>query len=308
MNLPSPQPQVPMDGTAVLAFSPILMQTESVHGPSMETQTPVDDLETMELDSTDTLLDELISEAHATPKRWLASSGMDSDGDNSDSREGRAAEKYQRKHLKVGLKSGSSWAYQKSLNTKAVNPSFRPNNNALKAFRNKILHNELFADPHAKFQDGNTCAVRCSSCAEWVRMRALYDTLRWDEHRRSQKCKKRQAGGLVSTSLFQFFKPKPSSPATPVTSKPQVITVPCPGLAHDSDGKIDQYLRQVSATSDGGAPLHAKIVKELWPSSNAPWRELNPKQQHMVLCREEQSFQWRIVRGAVGAVFSTSCK
>jgi hypothetical protein len=103
----------------------------------------------------------------------------------------------------------------------------------------------------------------------------LYDTLRWDEHRRSLKCKRRQAKGLVSTSLFQFFETKLSGTATPVTPKPYIVTVPCPGLVRDSDAKIDQYLRRVSA-SGGGAPSRAKIAKDLWSLSNIPWRGLSP--------------------------------
>ncbi|KAF8219154.1 hypothetical protein L208DRAFT_1383096 [Tricholoma matsutake] len=103
-----------------------------------------------------------------------------------------------------------------------------------------------------------------------------------------QRCQKRCLQGLISTSLFQFFKTKPALVIKQIPS----VNVPCPGLTCNSDCKIDQYLCRVSG-SGGGAPLHAKIALELWPSESIPWRDMNPKQQHMVLHCEELSFKWR---------------
>jgi hypothetical protein len=83
--------------------------------------------------------------------------------------------------------------------------------------------------------------------------------------------------------------------------------VACPGLTRESDPKIDRYLRRVTALG-GGAPSRSKIAKTLWPSKTNSWKNMKPSEQHMVLRREELSFLWRNVRGAVGAVFSSCCE
>ncbi|KAJ7736423.1 hypothetical protein B0H16DRAFT_1730764 [Mycena metata] len=222
-----------------------------------------------------------------------------SDGDESDS--DHSVSRHPRRPRAAGPKAGSSWAMQKELKVTSKDPSFLPNMSRLGTFRAKVLAD----DPKAEFDDGDVRRVRCSHCTHWLEMRALYDLVRWKEHRATSKCQKARSTGLSTKSLFAlgFTKlPKRSSPA-PVA--PIVHDLPCPGLTGESNEDIANYLARTAVTG-GGAPSRQRIVDQLFPEEGLRLKDLDGDQQRMVLRRELSLQQWKLAR-SVGAVFSTNC-
>ncbi|TCD61882.1 hypothetical protein EIP91_007810 [Steccherinum ochraceum] len=182
----------------------------------------------------------------------------------------------------VAPKAGSSWAKQKELNSKATSRDFKPRVAHLESFRAKVLRD----DPHAMFKTEDLRAVRCSSCAKWICMRALYDLRRWKDHRKTAACQQRQ--GTTTKSLLSFF-PKAATThlhSTPSSAPPLIpsIDYPCPRLTRQSSPQIDHYLSRMS-TAGGGAPSRATLASQLFPELDVKptWSSLTPDQQKSAL-------------------------
>ncbi|KAJ7355749.1 hypothetical protein DFH08DRAFT_772956 [Mycena albidolilacea] len=226
-----------------------------------------------------------------------------SDGDDSDSDHSTRRSRPRPRRTTGGPKAGSSWAAQKELKASSKNPEFRPNVSRLDTFRAKVLAD----DPKAEFDDTDVRRVRCSHCAHWLEMRALYDLVRWKEHRATPKCTKARSKGLFTQSLFTLgFKKIPkttsTSPVPPAPPAPLMHNRPCPGLTAESSEDIAKYLVR-SAVAGGGAPSRSRLADELFSSE---WKDLDSDQQRMVLRRELSLQKWKLAR-SVGAVFSTDC-
>lgn len=224
----------------------------------------------------------------------LSTLTSDDDSESSDSAESRMI----KRRRCSGPQAGSSWARQKELVARSKEKGFKTHKLKLDNFRAKILA----IDDHAEFRATNPLDVRCSACAQWVSMRALYDTLRFTEHRKSKKCQGVQSTGLVSKSLWSmgFVYKKGTRPTSTC-----MIPVPCPGLTRQSDPRIDNYLARTSVQY-GGAPSRFVITRELF-GPDARWSELSEKQQRMVLRREKVLALWRNAHD-IEAVFSTQCE
>ncbi|KAI0060330.1 hypothetical protein BV25DRAFT_977826 [Artomyces pyxidatus] len=220
----------------------------------------------------------------------------DSDSDTASNTSGRCIHRRRRRRT-TGV---SSWQHQKALRNATQLPDFKANAARLASFRNKIKAE----DPHAEFRQNDLLAVRCSACAEWLTMRALYDVRRWKDHRKSARCETHRATGLFTKSLFQFFGQQ--VPAKPGASTSEFH--PCPGLTRQSDPRINRYLGRSSATG-GGAPSRRRIAVELFKlrSDQCAWTALTAIQQKKVLRREGALYKWRNRRD-VGAVYSTACE
>ncbi|KAJ6554369.1 hypothetical protein B0H19DRAFT_1071772 [Mycena capillaripes] len=245
----------------------------------------------------DELPNQLISSYPPSTADFYASSdGEDSD---SDSHESQARHRVRRTD---GPKAGSSWAHQKELKyLAATDPEFQASTTRLGAFRDKILED----DPLAEFDDTDVCRVRCSRCSTWIAMRVLYDLVRWQTHHATAKCAKNSKTGLSTPSLFSLGftkKPPPSSPSTVVAPPRRSITLPCPGLARESDNEIATYMARSSVTG-GGAPSRPRLAMDLF---GVKYSELDSSEQRTVLRREMTLQKWKLGR-AVGAVFSASC-
>ncbi|KAF5332101.1 hypothetical protein D9611_008005 [Ephemerocybe angulata] len=219
---------------------------------------------------------------------------LSDDSEFSDSGESRYL-KRRRRH--VGPRAGTSWARQKDLKARSKDKEFKAHRMKLDNFRSKIR----VLDSHAEFQAEDPIAVRCSACTQWIYMRALYDTLRFSEHRGSRKCRGLQATGMVSKSLWSMgfvYKKSVRSTAT------CMVPVPCPGLTRQSDPRIDNYLARTSVPN-GGAPSRTALARNLF-GVDAQWSGLTKKQRRMVLRREKSLAVWRNMHD-IEAVFSTVC-
>lgn len=220
-----------------------------------------------------------------------------SDGYDSDSNEARKI-----RQRKPGARPGSSWAHQKGLRERVMDPSYQPVDQKVQNFRNKILKD----DPHAQFDSKNLLKVRCSGCAEWIMMRMIYDTQRWKLHRSRAKCLKQQSTGLATTSLASFgFR----SRTIPTPQKMLVGTrpMPCPGLLRTSNPQVDRYMSRTPATG-GGAPSRSSIAREMFDRNKSVlWSDLTEKEKQMVLCREEALQKWKVSR-SVGTIYSAKCE
>ncbi|KAJ7176926.1 hypothetical protein C8R46DRAFT_1346848 [Mycena filopes] len=224
-----------------------------------------------------------------------------SDGEDSSDSD-RSTTQKRRKLRAAGAKAGSSWAIQKELKITARDPSYRPNLSRLGGFRSKVRAD----DPKAEFDDSDVRRVRCSHCAHWLEMRALYDLVRWKEHRGTAKCQKARSKGLSTSSLFTlgFTKlPKAASRAPHVA--PIIHNVPCPGLTGESNEDIADYLTR-TAVAGGGAPSRQRIIEQLFPGEGLALKDLDDDQQRMVLRRELSLQRWKLAR-SVGAVFAATC-
>jgi len=227
-------------------------------------------------------------------KKVLARNRSLSDSTDSDSNEFRAQAQRYRRLNHSGAKANSSWAHHKALKFDAQAPEFKHNDARLANFQAKITRD----DPHAEFDQNDLRRVRCSACAAWIIMRALYEVRRWKEHRNSSKCQSQQQLGLVNKSIRNFF----SSPAA--TALSDICKRPCPGLERERNPRISRYLRR-SMAGGGGAPSRTNIAEVLF-GVGAVYALLPEADKKMVLWREDGLFQWRNSR-AVGAVFSTKC-
>ncbi|KAJ7683601.1 hypothetical protein B0H17DRAFT_1137725 [Mycena rosella] len=235
---------------------------------------------------------------------YTASDGEESD--DSDSHESRDLRQHQHRRAS-GPKAGSSWAMQKELIGVSKEPDFRPNASRLGTFRAKVLAD----DPKAEFDNNDVRRVRCSYCAHWLEMRALYDLVRWKDHRATSKCTKARSKGKSTQSLFTpGFKKIPKVTSAPVASSspqfiPTIHNLPCPGLTAESNQEIATYLAR-TAVAGGGAPSRRRITAQLFSSEDLRWKDLDSDQQRMVLRRELSLHQWKLAR-SVGAIFSTNC-
>ncbi|KAF8173724.1 hypothetical protein K438DRAFT_1920853 [Mycena galopus ATCC 62051] len=231
-----------------------------------------------------------------------------SDGNESDSNQSHSRWPRRRLRTVSGAKAGSSWAAQKELKMVSKGPDFRPNKSRLGTFRSKVLED----DPNAEFDDTDVRRVRCSHCAHWLEMRALYDLLRWKEHRTTSKCIKARSKGLSTKSLlalgFVRIAKRGSSvaPAASVPPTTRTRNLPCPGLTSDSNPDIAKYLARAAVTG-GGVPSRQRIIAELFPSDDIQHlKDLSDDKQRMVLRRELSLHKWKIAR-SVAAVFSANC-
>ncbi|KAH7918497.1 hypothetical protein BV22DRAFT_1134542 [Leucogyrophana mollusca] len=201
----------------------------------------------------------------------------------------------------------SSWARQKELKESAASPGFVANERRLREFQTKIMSN----DPYAEFKANDSQAVQCSACAEWIKMRVLYDTKFWKSHRNSVKCRQRCDKGLVAKSLLTFFKPSPSAPSTqpPLPQTQTQRRLPCPGLNRNSDPRINCYLSRSSALG-GGAISRLRITRQLFPglsNEELAWSKLSAERQRMVICYKQSNYKW-LNRRDVAAIFSSTCE
>lgn len=145
---------------------------------------------------------------------------------------------------------------------------------------------------------------------KWVEMRALYDTVRWTEHRGGKACLKRQATGLSQQLVADFFSP-PTTTKKP--SEPRAETPPdnppCPGLSRDKYPLVRRYLLRAGAAG-GGAPDRLKIALGFWEKrlgvERCKWRNLSSSRQKIVLRCEETLYQWRNIH-SLGIVVSSRC-
>ncbi|KAF5370924.1 hypothetical protein D9615_009810 [Tricholomella constricta] len=222
-------------------------------------------------------------------------SSSDDESDTSD-----AMDYHQlKRHKGHGPRKGSSWAKQKALKVQAKDTAFEGHAMKLRNFRSKILE----IDPHAELKEDDLCAVRCSACAGWLEMRAVYDILRFSEHRRGGKCQARQSTGMVSKSLFAmgFVRKTKEIAASKICTTP----LPCPGLTRESDPNVNTYLMRTTATY-GGALSRLSIAKSLFHDIHQ-WKDLSMQQRRMVIRRQEVLASWKIAR-QVEAVFSVKCE
>jgi hypothetical protein len=221
----------------------------------------------------------------------------ESDGEDSDSNESRLTRRRLRPNTEP--KAGTSWARQKQLITESKDKDFSPKSSRLGSFRAKVLKD----DSKAEFDDNNVRRVRCSHCATWVVMRALYDVRRWTEHRATGKCIKSRETGLVTKSLGSLGFVKVSAQPAPPAPKSRLL--PCPGLTRESNEDIATYMARTEA-SGGGAPSRARIARELFASEEIEWRDLSASDQRMVIRRQISLQRWKVGR-SVGAIFASDC-
>ena len=219
-----------------------------------------------------------------------------SDDEDSDSHEARQVS---RRHGLSGPKVGSSWAAQKALRDRVKASAFVPSWAKLQNFQRKVRDD----DARAEFQDRNPLKVRCSACAKWITMRALYDVQQWKHHRATTMCMKRCSSGLKTRSLFALGF---GGPCKPLKDYAGTCPFPCPGLSQDSSPLIDRYLSRTAATG-GGAPSRQILMKDLFGFDDVSWRDLTNKQQRMVLRREETLFLWRVSR-STQSIYAASCE
>jgi hypothetical protein len=227
------------------------------------------------------------------PHSWLESLSDDSD---SDSNEGHSI--HRRRRLS-GPQAGSSWAAQKALRDRVKASSIVPSRAKLQTFQRKIRAD----DPRAEFQDKSLLKVRCSACAQWITMRALYDLKLWKHHRATQKCMKKRATGLLTRSLFALGFGEPSKPSKEYLG---TCPFPCPGLSQDSSPLIGRYLCRTAAAG-GGAPSRQTLIKDLFGFGHVSWRDLTSKQQRMVLRREEMLYLWKVSR-STQSIYAAGCE
>ncbi|KAJ6594796.1 hypothetical protein B0H19DRAFT_1284500 [Mycena capillaripes] len=224
------------------------------------------------------------SENSVRPAPVVPSEYYGSDEDDSDHYSDSSTGSLPRRG-RSGPKPGSLWDVQKQLKSAAKDAEFQANKTRLGNFRSKILKD----DARAEFRDDDVRRIRCSHCAVWLEMRALYDILRWKQHRQTAKCVK----------IAQVKLPRGALVAAPSQI---MISMPCPGLTRESDEEIATYLARTSV-SGGGAPSRSKMAMDLF---SLGWKDLDKTQHRMVLRRELSLQKWRLAR-AVGAVFSTTC-
>lgn len=249
-------------------------------------------------------------------RRRAQSWSSDSDFVDEEGIEGLARHRDPRSY--GGPRPGTSWAKQKALKLKSTSAGFQPEAKQLEEFRGKVLSDDLYAE----FKSSDYRAVRCSACAKWINMRALYDVRRWKDHRKTTVCQQQQQGGKITKSLLTFFSVTttpssvrvsariqlPSSLSNPSSDDSRSATTPCPGLTRESSSYIDAYLSRSSAPG-GGAPARRTLAFQLFPDLNPTnfcWSDLSLRQQKMVLRREEVEYKWHNQR-QVGAVFSVKC-
>ena len=221
-----------------------------------------------------------------------------SGSDESDSNEYRANTTQLRQRHHLGPRPKSTWAHHKDLKTRSKLADFEPNNIRLSQFQHKIKMD----DAHVEFDLQDPRRVRCSNCAVWIMMRQLYDIQRWKDHRRSAKCQVRQQRGLVNQSIQAFFTKNVVQALTaipPISDK-----VPCPGLRQETNVKVAVYIKRTLAPG-GGAPSRPAIAKIIF-GPKAMYTQLSNNDKKLVLRRENQLYQWRIVHSA-GSVYSTKC-
>ncbi len=199
------------------------------------------------------------------------------------------------------VKPWSSWALQKSLRDSSKKSKISPISKRLSNFREKITNE----DPHAEFQDNKPLLVRCSACTEWLTMRVLYDVRRWKDHRGTKKCLKNRSTGLATRSLFSLGFGK--SLSMPELDLHGTLPFPCSGLLRETDPRVDRYMSRTSSTG-GGAPSRLSIAKDLFNlNDNILWKDLDARQQRMVIRREELSQVWKISR-PTGSIFAATCE
>ncbi|GLB36846.1 putative ulp1 protease family, C-terminal catalytic domain [Lyophyllum shimeji] len=263
--------------------------TQSLDLPNLGDVSDSDDDSDDECDTTDAL-----PSSPVPHKRSSSVFSTQSDSEASDSCEGRRI-----RRKRSGAKPGSSWAAQKATRDRTSKSDVVPVKGRLRTFRQKIYDD----DPRAEFQDNKLLLVRCSACAEWLTMRALYDARRWKDHRATKKCKKNCSSGLATRSLFTlgFGKCVPTSQCHLGTQP-----LPCPGLSRHTDFRIDRYMSRTSATG-GGAPSRRVIAKQLFDIDDVLWKDLDDAQRKMVIRREEVLQRWKISRSA-DTVYSSSCE
>jgi len=199
------------------------------------------------------------------------------------------------------VKPGSSWALQKSLRDESKKLKIPSTGQRLSNFQEKITNK----DPYAEFRDNNLLLVRCSACTEWLTMRVVYDVRRWKDHRATKKCLKNCSTGLTTCSLLSLgFSKSLGIPALPLHG---TRSFPCPGLLCETDPCVDRYMSRTSSTG-GGAPSHLSIAKDLFNlNDEILWKNLDARQQKMVIRREELSQVWKISR-PTGSIFSSTCE
>lgn len=281
--LPAPSPTVaPSATTTVTSTPPSLPSTSSTPSASRLLQKPV-----------------VPKQGSSKKRSHAALEGSESDGEISDSHEGRRI-----RSRTAGAKEGSSWAKQKVLKAKSKSKNFVPNAAKFNNFKKKILKD----DDRAKFGTKNSVSkVWCSSCAKWLEMKALYDYQRWDEHRATKACKSRQSSGLSQLQVGDFFSARPKSqPKERAETPPE--DPPCPGLSLNSYPLVRRYLRRVS-TPGGGAPSRHRIAKALWPKlgeERSKWKHLSLSRRGIVLRREQTLYAW-INHFETGTVASSHC-
>lgn len=130
---------------------------------------------------------------------------------------------------------------------------------------------------------------------------------RWMRHQGSQACLQRQASGLVTRPVSDFFSKRPTTKPTKRAETPPK-NPPCPGIHCNTNPLVQCYLRRVS-TPGGGAPSRYKIAHALWPKlgeERSKWKNLSKKRQDTVLRREETLYAWRNLFG-LGTIVSTQC-
>jgi hypothetical protein len=233
------------------------------------------------------------------PRHRPASKYYDESDEEDDASDDSGKPHRQRRRINKGAKPGTSWAHQKELNVAARTSTFVPQSSRVGNFRAKVLND----DGNAEFDNEDVRRVRCSHCAEWVVMRALYDTRRWTDHRATAKCTKARCAGLSTRSLFSLGFAKASG--RKVIPPPEMQPLPCPGLTRESNEKIGIYIARATA-SGGGAPSRIRIAKELLELEDVEWGDLSASEQRMVIRRELTLHKWKIGR-SVGAVFASDC-
>ena len=197
-----------------------------------------------------------------------------------------------------GPRLKSTWAHHKDLKTHSKLADFEPNNIWLLQFQHKIKRD----DAHIEFDLQDPRRVHCSNCAVWIMIRQLNDIQWWKDHCHSAKCQMWQQQGLVNQSIQAFFTKNVVQALTaipPISDK-----VPCPGLRQESDVKVAIYIKHTLAPG-GGAPSHPAIAKIIF-GPKAIYAQFSNNDKKLVLCHENQLYQWRIVHSA-GSVYSTKC-
>jgi len=135
-------------------------------------------------------------------------------------------------------------------------------------------------------------------------MRAIHDVRRWKDNRATSKCKKNQASGLATRSLFTLGFGK--SVSQPSSAHMGTCALPWPGLLRVKDLRIDHYMSRTSAT--GGAPSRQTSAVQLFPSeAGTLWQDLSSKQRRAVLRREETLHVWKISR-PTDAICASNCE
>ncbi|KAK7058169.1 hypothetical protein R3P38DRAFT_3547667 [Favolaschia claudopus] len=185
----------------------------------------------------------------------------------------------------------------RSLRQQVKDGTFRPSAKKTRTFQ----ENCRAVDPECSFEP--TCSkVQCSICKVWKPMKEPYNTSRFKEHA-ATLCEP-PPEPKTPNAITNFFTKTSGSKPKPLKPRPQLVSVPCPGLTARYDESVGRYLEN-SLAMGGGARSLDYYSREIFQKS---YVDLSDPQKQQVKTAQIHGRSWtNNTSVGVMATFSTKC-